>query len=77
MTLCRNYRDRDCVGCLGDADERYTMHFDDIGEPPLFWCSFCGPGVHDMNAALEQALKTRPGFAEKLEAAINATEVKH
>jgi 20S proteasome alpha/beta subunit len=70
---CNDYGDR--PGCLGEADDRYTMRFDDIGMPPLYWCAACGPQAHAINAALEKALTTRgPEFTTKLGEAIDAAE---
>jgi hypothetical protein len=37
----------DNIACLGTIDERYTMLFDDIGQPPIYWCSHCGPEAHE------------------------------
>jgi len=68
--LCRDYGDR--PGCLGAADERYTMDFTDV-EPGayLYWCAHCGPDAHALSAALCNALKTRgPEFAEEFDAAV-------
>lgn len=67
--ICKDHGDRE--GCLGEADERFTMDFSDIGEPPIHWCAHCGPEAHMMSEALGLAFKTRPGFAAELEAAIN------
>jgi hypothetical protein len=63
--MCRDHGER--PGCLGEADDRYTMRFDDIGEPPLYWCARCGPEVAVINAALTEALETRgPEFQKEL-----------
>lgn len=69
---CRDEGDR--PGCLGVADDRYEMRFDDIGEPPLQWCAACGPEAAAMNDALQAAFATRPGFAGELQTAIEAAE---
>ena len=69
---CRGEGDR--PGCLGIADERYTMRFDDIGEAPLHWCAACGPEAQAMNDALQSAFATRPGFAGELAAALDRQE---
>lgn len=58
-------------GCLGIADSRFTMRFDDIQEEPLYWCSCCGVQAQQMNEALQQAFETRPGFAEDLQKAMD------
>lgn len=67
---CKDFGER--PGCLGVADSRYTMYFDDIGEPPIHWCRACGPDVHAVDKMLRGALATQPGFAKQLEAAIDA-----
>ncbi len=73
--MCRDYGDR--PGCLGEADERYTMPFDDIGKPPLYWCAFCGPQAHAMNDALTKAFATRgPEFVEELREAIDTAKAE-
>jgi len=70
---CNDRGDR--PGCLGEPDERYTMRFDDIGEEPVRWCAHCGPDAHAVNAALQEALRTRgPRLARELEAAISEAE---
>ena len=55
-----------CHDCGRDADPEYTMRFDDIGAPPIHWCSACGMVAQEMNAALEKAFAERPGFAGQL-----------
>lgn len=49
---CRDEHERH--GCLGEADERYTMDFTDV-EPGryFYWCAFCGPEAHAMSAAIQ------------------------
>lgn len=74
MATCKDFGDPDVPECLGEADERYTMRFDDIGEPPLHWCAFCGPRTQVLNEALQNAFATRVGFAGELEAAIDAVK---
>lgn len=69
---CKDHGDR--PGCLGEADERFTMYFDDIGKPPIRWCAFCGPEAHRLVEALDLAFATRPGFAAELEAAIDSAK---
>jgi|GEM_PF-4403483 len=59
-----------CRDCDNDADPKFEMNFDDIGEAPLHWCAECGPRAQKMSRALDEAFKTRPGFAEELETAI-------
>ena len=61
-------------GCLTVADPKWTMRFDDIGELPIHWCSACGPEAHAMNAALMEAMETRPGFQDDLAEAIENAE---
>jgi hypothetical protein len=74
MILCKNYDD-EAPGCLGMADDRYTMDFSDV-EPgaKIYWCSACGPVAHAMDAAIQEAFETRPGFAEEFEEAIETVE---
>ena len=72
--ICRDYGDR--PDCLKVADERYTMDFSDLGQPPIYWCAKCGPEAQAINEALNKALDTRPGFAKELEAAISKVEAK-
>lgn len=66
MTVyCNNYGER--TGCLGEADDQYTMNFDEIDRPLVSWCSYCGPDAHKMNEMLEDALSDGdPKFREKL-----------
>ena len=67
---CRDHGDRE--GCLGEADERYTMDFTDV-EPGayIYWCAFCGPDANAINDSLQEAFATRPGFAAELQSAID------
>lgn len=68
--FCRDHLER--PGCLGEADDRYTMYFDDIGEPPIYWCAHCGPEANAMDKAITKALNTRgPEFKEKFREAID------
>lgn len=60
--------------CLRVIDPDQTMRFDDIGKPPLHWCSACGPKARAMGEAIEQAINERPGFADKLREAIEQAE---
>lgn len=71
---CQQYGHPDC---LEEPDERFTMTFDDIGEPPIHWCSNCGQLAKKMQLALEQAIKEGgPEFATKLERLITDAEVE-
>ena len=60
-------------GCLTVADERFTMRFDDIGQPPIHWCAACGPDAHAIDAMLTVALRDDE-FAEEFRAAVDAAE---
>ncbi len=72
---CHDFGDR--PDCLGVVDERYTMRFDDLGEPPIYWCARCGPEASTMIAALTEALEMRgPDFAAELQDAIGAAEAR-
>ncbi len=72
MSIPQGYvcRDFGRPGCCSIPDERYTMRFDDIGEPPIYWCTFCGKEAEELDKIIQEALRTRPGFAEILEQAI-------
>lgn len=70
--FCNDYGD--APGCLREPDERYTMRFDDLGEPPLLWCTVCGIRAHAMWRALEQAYRERPGFHEDLKREVDQAE---
>ena len=61
-------------GCLTIADSAWVMRFDDIGQPPVHWCSMCGPEAHAMYALLMEAMETRPGFQDELSEAIGNAE---
>lgn len=63
--VCRNFGQR--TGCLEKPDPKFVMRFDDIGKPPVHWCSFCGPESHAIDRLLVKALATRgPKFAQKM-----------
>lgn len=66
--ICRDFGR---PGCCAIPDTRYTMRFDDIGEEPIYWCTCCGKQAVEMNAAIEEAFKTRPGFEEEFKNAID------
>ncbi len=72
---CQDYLDPDVPGCLGEADERYTMSFEDIGEGCIYWCSFCGPRAFVMEKVLDEGFK-QPGFAEALRVAVDQAEAE-
>jgi hypothetical protein len=76
---CRDAYER--PGCLIEADERYTMRFDDIGEPPIYWCATCGPETQRIDQVLTEKLRSGgEKFAEQYRDAIDAaasTVVKH
>lgn len=73
---CRDFGDLDAPGCLGDIDERYTMRFDDIGCPPIYWCARCGPLAHEMDKALTHMLEHKPGAYEKLQELLSVADEK-
>jgi len=69
IKYCRDHPDR--PGCLGVADLRFTMYFDDIGEAPIYWCARCGPEVNKMNDIIVKALNEGgPEFAQQFSDAI-------
>lgn len=73
--ICNDYGDN--PACEKDADEAFTMRFDDIGEPPLYWCAKCGAVAKAMDSALTEAFATRgPEFAAKFEEALLEQEAK-
>lgn len=55
--ICNDFGDNPM--CLCDPDPRYTMRFDDIGEAPIYWCAFCGPGAHMLDKSLMDALQSQ------------------
>ncbi len=73
MKYCNDYGD--APGCLGTPDERYTMDFSDIGQPPILWCSFCGPRAKEFERLISEAESVRgPDFVGELEKAIKQAE---
>ncbi len=70
--LCNDYGDD--PGCLGQADDAYTMDFTDIDEGYIYWCTKCGQRAHAQEVAINEAFDTRPGFAKEFEAAIEKAE---
>ena len=63
--ICNDFGDR--PECQRDPDSRYTMYFDDIGEEPIYWCSFCGPGASMLEKSLTDALQSRgPEFQKEM-----------
>jgi len=71
--FCNDYGDN--PACERIADERLTMDFTDV-EPGLYlyWCVKCGKVAHLHKVAIEDALETRPGFAQELAVAIADAE---
>jgi hypothetical protein len=60
--VCRDFGE---PHCKGEIDERYTLNFDDIGQPPIYFCSSCGPFWNKVADNLVKVLKTRgTEFAE-------------
>ncbi len=55
--FCNDYGDN--PACLKTPDQRYTMRFDDIGQPPILWCAYCGPIAHGMSASISEAFTER------------------
>jgi hypothetical protein len=67
--VCNDFGDE--LQCLRTPDPQYTMRFDDIGHPPIYWCAFCGPRAAYMQDVIMTALDTRgPEFQEELKSAI-------
>ena len=68
--MCQDWPDR--PGCLGERDPQYTMHFDDLGEPPIYWCSHCGRWAHEVDVTIEMAVEDRgKEFLQEFSAAID------
>ncbi len=68
-------RDFGRPGCLEVADEKFTMCFDDIGEPPIHWCSVCGSIAQQQLDVLAEAFSSRGEvFIKELEAAVTEAE---
>ncbi len=67
--LCNDYGDNPT--CLKDADPDYTMRFDSIGEPPIYWCSRCGHLARGWETLINRAFGTREDFGQEFEKAIN------
>ena len=74
--ICRNFTDPTAPpGCLKVYDPKFTMRFDDLGERPIYWCSFCGPMAAAMDELLQAGLQARgPEFKKDLEKAITEAE---
>lgn len=71
--VCKDYGDN--PSCLKDTDERYTMDFSDVPDGGfIYWCAYCGPIAHNMQAAINEAFLTRPDFADELKAAIDKVQ---
>ena len=73
ITRCQNWGD-DVPGCEDLADLEYTINFDYIGEPPIYWCEPCGKAARTMVALIEEAFNTRQEFAKEFEKAIKEAE---
>lgn len=73
--FCNDYGDN--PACQGKTDPRYTMDFTDV-EPNCFihWCAYCGPIAHQMEGAINEAFRTRPGFTEEFAEAIASAETE-
>lgn len=73
--MCRGHGDR--PDCLGEADERFTMNFDDIGESPLHWCARCGADARAMEAALLKTAREKGApFVKRFSELIDEAEAK-
>lgn len=60
--------------CKKVADPSYTMRFDDIGEAPIHWCSFCGPTALKLMEIILSACKNNPDKMKELEERIDKCE---
>lgn len=72
--ICRDFGER--PGCLREPDPAFEMSFLDIGEPPILWCSHCGPKAHALNDALQKALRVDPALARRFETEIEKAEAR-
>ena len=73
MTMPSGYicRDFGRPMCCSIPDPRYTMRFDEIGEEPIYWCTYCGKQAAMIDNAISDAFETRPGFVEEFRKAIS------
>lgn len=71
---CRDFGER--PGCLGTPDPRFTMDFSDIGEDPIYWCSFCGAEAQALDAALVSALHDGRVSPDQLKSLLEEAEAK-
>ena len=75
VLLCKNAYDPDVTWCKRMADPQYTMDFSDVKPgAKIYWCEVCGPQAHALDKRLNEAFKTCPGFAKRLQDAIDAVE---
>ena len=76
IKYCHDHSETDSRhGCEGVADLRYTMYFDNIGQPPIYWCAHCGADAHKINEAIQKAVKERgPEFIKEFGRAIKKAE---
>jgi len=76
--VCKNYRDPGAPECAKAPDPKYTMRFDDIGKPPIYWCSVCGPEASAMDKALNRAFAAGgQKFVDKFQKAMDDHPCKH
>jgi hypothetical protein len=76
--VCKNFNDEGCPPyCEGVADPAYTMDFTDV-EPGcyFYWCSKCGPVSRALEAGINEAFATRPGFADEFKKAMDNVVAK-
>lgn len=70
---CNDYGD--AVDCLKTPDESYTMSFEDVGLPPILWCSRCGAKAAALDKAITEAFADRgTEFLEEFERAVVVAE---
>lgn len=69
--ICRDFGR---PGCESIPDDRYTMNWDDIGEAPIYWCTFCGKQAAALDEVISNAFDNDPGFADRFAAAIAYAE---
>ena len=73
IPLCHDWPD--APGCRKTSDLEYTMRFDDIGQPPIYWCEACGRRAREMDKAINRAFQERGSeFVSEFAKAIEKAE---
>ena len=61
-------------GCEEVADLKYTMSFESIGMPPIYWCEPCGQRAMEMDEVIKQAHEEDPSFEARFKKAIEEAQ---